>query len=80
MIKPPPIKAPIQDEQGNITEAWQDFNSDVFNGIRALQRSGTTADRPVKGLYVGLPYFDTTLTRPIWYTGTNWIRADGVVV
>jgi hypothetical protein len=59
---------------------WLEFFSDAYFAIAGLQQSGTTANRPTKRLYVGMPYFDTTLNRPIWYTGTNWIRADGVVV
>ena len=46
----------------------------------AMQESGTTAQRPTKSLWIGRMYLDTTINRPIWYTGTNWIRADGVVV
>lgn len=71
-----------QDAKGvwRIVSNWIEFFSDTYFAITALQQSGTTANRPTKGLYIGRPYFDTTLTRPIWYTGTNWIRADGVVV
>ena len=79
-LSPPPNQTAIQDPQGKIAAAWQQFHSEVFKALTTLQTSGTTAQRPTKGLYVGRPYFDTTLNRPIWYTGTNWIRADGVVV
>lgn len=64
----------------NINQSWGAFFSQVFVVLVALTQSGTTAQRPVKLLFVGRTYFDTTLNRPIWYTGTNWIRADGVVV
>lgn len=79
-LSPPPNQSAAQDQQGNISSPWQQFHSEVFKALIALQTSGTTAQRPTKGLYVGRPYFDVTLNRPIWYTGTNWIRADGVVV
>jgi hypothetical protein len=83
MIRPPPTRSPLTREQLNQMMAspeWLEFFSDAYFTIAGLQQSGTTANRPTKRLYVGLPYFDTTLNRPIWYTGTNWIRADGVVV
>jgi hypothetical protein len=80
MIAPPPNQSKIAEDSGTAGSSWVEFFSEVFKSIRALQNSGTTAQRPTKGLYVGRPYFDTTLNRPIWYTGTNWIRADGVVV
>ena len=43
--------------------------------------SGTTEERPVTNIYVGLQYFDTTLGKPIWIkwadgSGT-WVDADG---
>jgi hypothetical protein len=83
MIRPPPTRSPLTREQLNqmmASHEWLEFFSDAYFTIAGLQQSGTTANRPTKRLYVGLPYFDTTLNRPIWYTGTNWIRADGVVV
>ena len=46
----------------------------------ATPSSGTTAARPTTDLQVGQFYFDTTLTRPIWWTGTDWINAAGTVV
>lgn len=78
MISPPPLQTKIQDENGNIRSEWKNHHTEIFNGIRALQTSGTTAQRPVKGLYVGRPFFDTTLNRPIWYDGTIWILATGL--
>lgn len=40
----------------------------------------TTANRPTDGLFSGLQWFDTTLGKPIWYDGTNWVDATGAVV
>lgn len=41
--------------------------------------SGTTAARPTVHA-TGQPYFDTTLGKPIWWNGTNWVDATGTVV
>ena len=30
--------------------------------------------------YAGFLYFDTTLNKPIWWTGTNWVDASGAIV
>ena len=50
----------------------------------ALTSAGTTAQRPTKGLWIGRPYFDTSLAagagKPIWYNGTDWIDATGTTV
>lgn len=60
---------------------WNRRAKDVINThSKALQASDTTALRPTKNLYVGQFFFDTTLTRPIWWTGAAWIKADGTVV
>ncbi|MHA7967691.1 glycosyl hydrolase family 28-related protein [Paenibacillus sp. CAU 1782] len=41
--------------------------------------SGTTAQRPVWQT-TGMNYFDTTLNKPIWWNGTNWVDATGTTV
>ncbi|WP_161883840.1 hypothetical protein [Deinococcus alpinitundrae] len=51
-------------------------------------RSGTTANRPttttVPYLYVGMPYYDTTLNKPIWVKTASatpvWVDATGTTV
>lgn len=44
--------------------------------------SGTTANRPSAALNmpVGLQYFDTTLVKPIYWTGTSWVDSTGTAV
>lgn len=58
------------------------FNGQVVNAINTLATpsAGTTAARPSTDLQVGQFYFDTTINRPIWWDGTNWINAAGTVV
>jgi hypothetical protein len=57
------------------------FNQiDNFTQNVTVPSSGTTANRPTERLQVGEYYFDTTIGRPIWYNGTNWINAAGTVV
>src|SRR5262249_8688240 len=38
--------------------------------------SGATPNRPVAPA-VGTAYFDTTLGKPVWYNGTNWVSSSG---
>lgn len=42
--------------------------------------SGTTAGRPSSGLYPGYQYYDTTLGKPIWYSGSVWKDSAGTTV
>lgn len=45
-------------------------------------RSGTTAQRSTvsPSPEIGQNYFDTTLGKPIWFNGTNWVDATGTTV
>jgi hypothetical protein len=50
---------------------------DTFLSTLATPAAGTTADRPVLELQVGQFYFDTTLNKPTYWDGTQWIDALG---
>ncbi|MBP1997049.1 right-handed parallel beta-helix repeat-containing protein [Paenibacillus eucommiae] len=41
--------------------------------------SGSTGARPT-GVPVGHFYFDTTLSKPVWWSGANWSDSSGAVV
>jgi hypothetical protein len=57
------------------------FNQiDNFTQNVTVPPSGVSASRPTERLQIGQYYFDTTIGRPIWYNGTNWINAAGTVV
>ena len=55
-----------------------DLNSGTFNYV-PLILSGTTENRPTWQT-TGIQYFDTTIKKPIWWNGTNWVDATGVTV
>lgn len=40
---------------------------------------GTTAERPT-GVNVGFDYFDTDLSKPLWYNGKGWVDSTGAAV
>ncbi len=47
----------------------------------ALVASGATAGRPSPATTIrGVSYFDTTLGKPIWCTGSAWVDATGATV
>ncbi len=57
---------------------------DLRNSFLIIQQnidgsSGATVDRPADPR-VGLYYFDTDLNVPVWFNGTNWTNANGVVL
>ncbi|MGI0034324.1 MAG: hypothetical protein ACRD98_00450 [Nitrososphaera sp.] len=62
---------------------WRAFYSALASIATALTQSGTTAQRPIVFLWVGRPYFDTTLGLAIWVKSVNpivWVRGDGGAV
>lgn len=76
----PPNQIAVQDANGKVNQQWQIYFSNIFTAITAAQLSGTTTQRPVKGLFIGRQYFDVTLGYLIAYNGSNWVRWDGVTV
>lgn len=50
-----------------------------FDGFEFNRRVGTTYKRPTL-TEIGVPYYDTTLNKPIWWNGNNWIDATGATV
>ncbi len=71
---------PIAFGKVRLTTGWQGFLSSVSNVLNAMTSSGTTAQRPTKGLFTGRSYFDTTLGKPIWFKTVGWVDATGAGV
>lgn len=44
--------------------------------IGTISNSGSTINRP-EDAYRSFNYFDTTIGKPIWWTGTKWVDATG---
>jgi len=79
MINPPPSVNAISND-GILSPAWKNWLSQIYDICFAVRQSGTTAQRPVKSLWIGRPYFDTTLGYAIHYDGTNWVDSAGSTV
>lgn len=62
-----------------VTQTGSDLNGCDFKRI-PIKLSGTTAERPTTGLWVNLEYYDTTLLKPIWWSGSDWRDAVSTVV
>lgn len=61
-----------------VSASWRNFFSAVFTVLTGLTQSGTTAQRPTSFLWVGRPYWDTTLGLVVFYDGAVWVDAMGV--
>jgi hypothetical protein len=53
-------------------------NKKYVDDAAPIWASGVTGSRPTG--VIGLRYFDTTLGKPIWFDGTNWVDATGAIV
>lgn len=64
------------------TPLWYDADDDTWryaDGIRYnIKRYGSTADRPTTNIPIGFEYFDTTLGKPIWFTGSSWVVSSSM--
>lgn len=65
-------------------EGWrlwvEDEDADyVYNGSAwaFVRGAGTTANRPAGTKLTGAVYFDTTLGKPVWWSGSGWVDATG---
>lgn len=80
----PPLNSPlvVQGQLAQWSKPWGNWFSQAFVLLQDMQNAGTTAQRPTKSLYVGKPYFDTSLGaqgKPIWLGKdlATWVLADG---
>ena len=55
-------------------------STDVVTRLGPVMRIGNTASRPNYGSGNTGTYFDTTLNKPIWWTGSAWVDALGSTV
>lgn len=73
----------IANNDGGVTLPWLQAFQRWHTVIASEQQSGTTAQRPIKGLWVGRRYFDTTLGYPVYLKSVNpsvWVNGAGTVV
>lgn len=63
----PPNNVPVA--EGVMPPAWREWFARV--GMLSNGDSGTTANRPTKGLYLGKSYFDTDLGYPVYLQSVN---------
>jgi hypothetical protein len=78
LVAPVDYDQRYQDQLNNALRLY--FNQvDTFTGFIAQPIAGTALERPGVNLHIGQMYFDTTAGIPIWWNGTNWVDASGVV-
>lgn len=56
--------------------SYTDQKLEQLQQIVLYRLAGPTSNRP-DGVAVGTVYFDTTLGKPVWWTGSDWVDAMG---
>ena len=86
-MNPPRLQSTLTGPHRYASPEWARWFNDVYAQVKqnkeGLQTSGTTADRPTSGLWVGRMYFDTTLGKPVWVKSLSpvtWVDATGASV
>lgn len=76
----PPFNSPVQTEptiKGIVTikTVWQNWLQLVQTYLANLTGSGPTTARPTQNLWVGMPFFDTTINAPVYWDGSTWVAS-----
>lgn len=71
------------DKAGNVHPAWAAWLTTAHQILQDTSASGTTTQRPTNQLYIGKPYFDTTIGMSIQVASVNptvWVNGVGAAV
>lgn len=67
----------LYDELNKRMSVYNGENISIMNND--VSGKGDSSSRPLQATE-GFQYYDTTLNKPIWWTGSNWIDATGATV
>jgi hypothetical protein len=80
----PPLANDIIDQNSQmINRAWAAWLTKLWVVVAPTVLHGTTAQRPIANLYVGMDYFDETLGYKVTLKSANpsvWVNGAGAVV
>ena len=75
----PPLT--VASDAYRVDPQWAGWFSTAHNILTACSTSGPTTARPTSRQFVGMPYFDTTLGKPVWLKTPGgspvWVDATG---
>jgi hypothetical protein len=77
-----PSNSVVLNGDGKFTPDWESLFSRMYRIAAAEQDAGPTASRPEKGLWIGRPYYDTSLNFKVYVSAVNptvWRDGAGVV-
>ena len=64
----------------DLAPLWVGIGPDTTAAPVQIVRAAVTASRPSSPAAIGQMFFDTTLNKPIWWDGSNWVDSSGATV
>jgi hypothetical protein len=72
-ISQPPFQSTLVDANDRVQTPWAQWFSQLQPILQSIVASGPTSGRPTQNLYIGYPYFDTTIDQMVYWNGVIWV-------
>jgi hypothetical protein len=72
-ISQPPFQSTLVDADDRAQTPWVQWFSQLQPILQAVVASGPTSGRPTQNLFIGYPYFDTTIDQTVYWNGVIWV-------
>jgi len=72
-ISQPPFQSILVDANDRVQTPWAQWFSQLQPILQSVVASGPTSGRPTQNLYIGYPYFDTTIDQMVYWNGVIWV-------
>jgi len=72
-ISQPPFQSTLVDADDRVQTPWAQWFSQLQPILQSVVASGPTSGRPTQNLFIGYPYFDTTLDQMVYWNGVIWV-------
>jgi hypothetical protein len=72
-ISQPPFQSTLVDADDRVQTPWAQWFSQLQPILQSVVASGPTSGRPTQNLFIGYPYFDTTIDQMVYWNGVIWV-------
>ena len=72
-ISQPPFQSTLVDTDDRVQTPWAQWFSQLQPLLQSVVASGPTSGRPTQNLFIGYPYFDTTIGQTVYWNGVIWV-------
>jgi hypothetical protein len=72
-ISQPPFQSTLVDADDRVQTPWAQWFSQLQPVLQSVVATGPTSGRPTQNLFIGYPYFDTTIDQMVYWNGVIWV-------